>query len=81
MCSNSPQNLVGNWLKDSYTTKAVEEIHTDLGRKGREGIHLGSAPLGGTQKRRDIAGLKGVRGMKTQRATQPGICHQEDESP
>ena len=43
--------LTGNkrdWHKDTYTTKAVREIHMKSGRKGRKKSNqVGTTPLGG----------------------------------
>ena len=50
MGRNSHQKLTGDRQKDSYITKAVRNIHTELGRKGREAIRSGPVSLGGDTK-------------------------------
>ena len=58
MWNNSHWKLTGNWQKDSCTTKALRKIHTQLSRRGRKVIWLGSVPLGGdSEERGDCTGV------------------------
>ena len=56
--------------KDSCTTRAIRKIHTELGRKGREVIRSGHAPLGGdTEEEGDYTVLEILPRKQVARAT------------
>lgn len=47
MCNSSLWILIGNWQKNSCTTKTVRKMRLESDKKGREPMKLGPVPLGG----------------------------------
>ena len=56
MRNTSHWKLIGNWQRDSCTTKAVRMIHTESGGKRRD--RSGPVPLGGNQREKEIMWMK-----------------------
>ena len=52
MWNNSHWKVIGDWEKDSWTTKALRNIHMKSSRK--KSVRSGPVPWEGTQKKREI---------------------------